>query len=976
MTPALTKAVPVEKSSISPQEKSPEFIKEDQLETERHLKRQQALKKRFCSGWVLACSVVFFGSSLSLAIALLTYYKNVSLREVQDRALLDQWEISLHQIFASYDLALYALVSYASGVNGNIDGESFRLHSENILSILGENDPENLGYFKFVNISEKQDYEKESLDYVLSRLGENTTLEWNKEIAQIPEEFQRRTEFYPSYCPDECFYPIQYVEPLTSNLGAVNFDILSRPDRQKDLSLARKFGRQLSHPFELFQDQVGDDGRIPFSVALIRPVLNTLDFVDIIIKFDTVLKEITKSSSPGLVTILHQTTKDIGRKNVEFVGGTEVNENLESSFVWPPVNYHELIKQDGIIGSRRIDWSGETLFVTLRRDYIDRSYLVTAVLIAFLGIGMSVVLAYSFFIHEKSVAALTRSKIEAKNAKVIAVERARTEAEKSLNEYIAHEVRNPLSVAYYALNFVSGTLVTELKTSSVRTRESIEHDLHLVGSSLQYIHELLNNMLDLNQTKTGIFKLEERPTNIRDDILQPVKDLLHRHTSSFDMKVLCPASLYVNVDPLRLKQIVLNLAKNSTKFVETGFIRLTAKKLSDEEICITVDDSGPGIPDKIRQNMFQKYQFIGDRLRQGSGIGLCLCKGLVDAMNGTITLREDYDSGVPGHPGSSFVITIPRRELSLSEINSVPMSRQDSVKFNAHLKIDIGRPLRILIVDDEVTIREVLKKTLQSIISKVEFAETSTGESAIELVRNNELQLRNDPGLLNAPDIGGYDVIFVDQFMSGSSLLMPYTGEETIRFLVSVRAQHEELRRPFTKIIGISANTCKDLHISAGADEFVRKPLPPPVEIQSSIVHLLPLPPVAKVLVVDDEQINVVITERVVQQCVPPGWTYSSATSGEAAIDLISSQAFDVIFVDKNMKNEAAGYKLDGSDVVNFLRNNPKSKSKNAVVMHISGDIAHVTYGDDSQDNEFFLGKPLPSPSELSKLLKRGLYLS
>ena len=78
--------------------------------------------------------------------------------------------------------------------------------------------------------------------------------------------------------------------------------------------------------------------------------------------------------------------------------------------------------------------------------------------------------------------------------------------------------------------------------------------------------------------------------------------------------------MYALADKLRLKQVILNLGRNSTKFVESGFIRFTAKKVPDDDTIVefAVEDSGPGIPIEKRRKMFTKYQDSLDGLAQGT----------------------------------------------------------------------------------------------------------------------------------------------------------------------------------------------------------------------------------------------------------------------------------------------------------------------------------------------------------------------
>ena len=107
--------------------------------------------------------------------------------------------------------------------------------------------------------------------------------------------------------------------------------------------------------------------------------------------------------------------------------------------------------------------------------------------------------------------------------------------------------------------------------------------------------------------------------------------MLYQRDSNVDATVDCPKILIVATDCLRLKQVMLNLGRNSTKFVHSGFIRFRAAM---------VDGLAPGIPVEKRGALFEKFQSSLDVLSQGTGIGLSLCENLTHLLNGDIWLMK------------------------------------------------------------------------------------------------------------------------------------------------------------------------------------------------------------------------------------------------------------------------------------------------------------------------------------------------
>ena len=139
-------------------------------------------------------------------------------------------------------------------------------------------------------------------------------------------------------------------------------------------------------------------------------------------------------------------------------------------------------------------------------------------------------------------------------------------------------------------------------------------------------------------------------TDLLHDVMEPVAGMLHRRGSKIKLILECPPDLIVMTDKLRLKQVILNLGRNSSKFIDVGFIRLQAVVVNGL-VRIHVDDSGCGVPQDKQKTLFNKFQESLDVLSQGTGIGLFLCKNLMELMGGEIRLDDDYHSGIPGCPG-------------------------------------------------------------------------------------------------------------------------------------------------------------------------------------------------------------------------------------------------------------------------------------------------------------------------------------
>lgn len=185
--------------------------------------------------------------------------------------------------------------------------------------------------------------------------------------------------------------------------------------------------------------------------------------------------------------------------------------------------------------------------------------------------------------------------------------------------------------------------------------------------------------------------------------------------------MICPKNLHVLTDRMRLKQICLNLSNNAAKFVSKGFIRLRAEVVPpsapedceslafndvesavkgshrDGNVVIYIEDSGPGIPEVKRKQLFKKFQDSLDVLNQGTGIGLSVCKNLSELMEASLSLDDNFESGIPGCPGTCFVLELNRPPLEIEHGMSV-LDNSDGM--STSFREDLPANLSVLFVDD------------------------------------------------------------------------------------------------------------------------------------------------------------------------------------------------------------------------------------------------------------------------------------
>jgi signal transduction histidine kinase/CheY-like chemotaxis protein len=381
--------------------------------------------------------------------------------------------------------------------------------------------------------------------------------------------------------------------------------------------------------------------------------------------------------------------------------------------------------------------------------------------------------------------------------------------ERELNEFLAHEVRNPLAAAMSALSFVTSAITETAYISNDEFKATLQEDAQIITSSLRFIDDFLRSLLDMYRAAANKLEVKLAPTDLLKDVLEPVCSILYQRDGSVNVTVDCPDNLIVATDCLRLKQIMLNLGRNSTKFVHSGFIRFRAVVV-DGLVVLYLEDSGPGIPAEKRGALFEKFQSSLDVLSQGTGIGLSLCENLTHLLHGDIRLDETYDSGVKDSPGARFVIRLNTPPLSSEDV--LQPSKGDAISKSGEfvhqndgndevstVVVELPENLSVLFVDDDRILRKLFSRSVAKAAPTWTIHEAANGETALRMV-----------------DLEAYDLIFMDQYMASTEKQL--LGTDTIRAL---RAKGFKNR-----ICGLSANDLEQSFISAGADCFVLKPIP------------------------------------------------------------------------------------------------------------------------------------------------------
>jgi CheY-like chemotaxis protein len=367
---------------------------------------------------------------------------------------------------------------------------------------------------------------------------------------------------------------------------------------------------------------------------------------------------------------------------------------------------------------------------------------------------------------------------------------------------MSHEIRTPM-------NAVLG--MTHLLRRDHPTLKQ-EERLTKIDTAAQHLLAVINDILDISKIEAERMVLEEAPLQLAERVACIINILAHkasekglRLTTEISPEL---AHRTLRGDPLRLGQILLNVASNAIKFTESGEVALRVIAMGESEdlvqVRFEVKDTGIGIDAEARSRLFQSFEQADHsttRKYGGSGLGLAICKHLIQRMGGEIGV--DSTPGV----GSTFWFVVPLGKVDSAAIQPTPTTVEGDAE--AMLRATYAGS-RILLAEDESINREIARYQLEDAELLVDEAEN--GQQALELARQNR-----------------YDLILMDMQMP---VMNGIEATQAIRT--------DSLNRD-TPILAMTANAFtedRDHCLAAGMNEHIAKPVVPQTLYQTLLVWL------------------------------------------------------------------------------------------------------------------------------------------
>ncbi|MGN7611261.1 response regulator [Magnetococcales bacterium HHB-1] len=356
---------------------------------------------------------------------------------------------------------------------------------------------------------------------------------------------------------------------------------------------------------------------------------------------------------------------------------------------------------------------------------------------------------------------------------------------------MSHEIRTPI-------NSILGAAELLQETTLNKKQHNLLDISQKAGNALL---ALVDNILDISRIESGELVLENLTFNLH----ALAKETLHIHSLKANKKGLKLKQMiasdipkYVEGDPTRLRQILVNLVNNAIKFTRQGQITLHLSKNEEQIILFAVEDQGIGISKEKQSTIFDSFtQADTSNTREfgGSGLGLSICKQLVEHMGGEIHVESVLGKG------SIFRFSLPLKSRPKPEILDQPPHKtaHKKSKHNPQKKKNIPT-YKILLAEDSQDNRFLIKAFLKHLPYHIVMAEN--GQEAVQCVKQES-----------------FDLILMDLQMP---IMDGFTATQTIRQLEQKRGDQP------IPIIALTAHAFKeasDKALAAGCDFYLTKPV-------------------------------------------------------------------------------------------------------------------------------------------------------
>lgn len=475
---------------------------------------------------------------------------------------------------------------------------------------------------------------------------------------------------------------------------------------------------------------------------------------------------------------------------------------------------------------------------------------------------------------------------------------------------MSHEIRTPMNAV---IGMAQMALREELPPNA-RTY------INQIISSGKTLLTIINDVLDFSKIESGKMDIEDaeyEPMSVIND----VSNMIMTRVMDKDLELILdiapdlPRKLYG--DSNRIKQIMINIANNAVKFTKKGQVVLKVgfECIEEEEILllISVSDTGIGIKKEDMERLFESFQQVDSKRNrniEGTGLGLTICKKLLELMNGKIWVESEYGKG------STFSVCIPQKVLDTRP--SVIIRDNEMIRATGLIK--------------NVFVKQQMEKDMKKL--RIHYQALDTEEYLDKAA--------------------GAQFLFVEKAL--------YT--EKVRHFIEIHPDldavmlidfSDSVRSDYGNLIVIK----KPLYVLNLAGIFNHEDISVNADIAESAFDFTA--PEAQILIVDDNPVNLTVTEGLLK---PLEMKIDTAAGGEEAVEMISKKKYDLIFMDHMMPE------LDGVETTHIIRRFHKEYDSVPIIALTANAVDGVKEMFLNEGMNDFVAKPIEMNRILAKLQK------